>query len=288
MRSRWKFASIGLVLTGAALSLAWNRGGWGPRATAQTTPELDAVAAADVAALMAHYATTPALTTPRAAVLPHHLTARSLITELVQSLRAADPGTIVVIGPDHDNAGTQFVTTSASDWQGGGAQYRVDRGVVQELIELDHVALNDDVLRREHSVFVPLPFLAARFPNARFVLLAVRGGFDRPAITAVAERLHAALGPNDLVIASVDFSHYQGFQKAEEEDGASQKLLEGDDPEKLSSIVADSPAALAITMKFARLRDATDFDIVRHANSAQLLGDLTLLSTTSYFTGVWR
>ena len=223
----------------------------------------------------------------RAAILPHHLTARALIADLVQQLPKTEPATIVLLGPDHQNAGSTFFTSTASDWESGGLHYSIDHALTERLHEQGIALPNDEVIRQEHSVLIPMAFLARQYPQSRFVLLAVRGGFDQAAIQALATELHQKLGQNDLVIASVDFSHYQSLAQAEEEDRQSLRMLEAGNADVLQTIPADSPASLAVTMRFAQLRGASKLTILQHQNSAQILGDPALQSTTSYFTAVF-
>jgi poly-gamma-glutamate synthesis protein (capsule biosynthesis protein) len=158
--------------------------------------------------------------------------------------------------------------------------------MVAELISPSCTA-SDALIESEHSVLVPMPFLAERFPNARFIPLALRGGWNASAISALAERLDELLAPDDLVVASVDFSHALPLASAEQEDVLSRQLLESGDPNALSAVRADSPEALAVAMRFAQLRRAGSISILRHANSAELLDARDAQNTTSYFTAAF-
>ncbi|MFH1171444.1 MAG: AmmeMemoRadiSam system protein B, partial [bacterium] len=213
---------------------------------------------------------------------------RSLIVSLVQTLRDATPATIVIIGPDHQNAGSSSTTTTTSDWASHGVRHRMNRNITDALISSADVRASDAVIRSEHSVLIPMAFLAEQFPRAQFVLLALRSGFDQSVIHTLAEQLNTLLDPDDLVIASVDFSHYQTLGEAEKEDAVSLRILESGNIEAINNIAADSPASLAVAMRFAQLRDAGHLRIIQHANSATILGNPSLASTTSYMTGVFH
>lgn len=289
--SRLKFASLAILgLAGAATIFFVSRSHfrYPANAASLSSPLLDAIAPAEVAREMQAAAKVPGVDGVQAAVMPHHLLAQLIMARLVASLRAAKPDTIVIVGPDHQNAGPQRFTVSSSDWRWAGKTFSQNPTVVRALARLPNVAVNDEVIAREHSVLVPLPFLHAQFPKARFVLLITRGGFDRQGADIVAGALHQVLGPNDLVIASVDFSHYENLASAQAEDDRSLALLQGNNSEALGSIPADSPTSLAVAMTFARWRNALRETVIDHSNSALIQGQPAAATTTSYITMVWH
>lgn len=220
-----------------------------------------------------------------ALVVPHHVPpAGQLIADAFGVLRMRHPRTIVIVGPDHPDRGSTLFTTTAHVWSGAGKTYVINQSVVQTLQTLNTVLVNEDLIKEEHSVLVPLPYAAARFPNAQFVLIAVRSSFNFSELEKMAQILHRALGPNDLVVASVDFSHYQPLQEAQKDDEKSAALLRAMDPAQFKNIPADSPGSLAVAMLFAKLRGAQNVQILEQNNSAVLFGDPGSQSTTSYIT----
>jgi AmmeMemoRadiSam system protein B len=226
---------------------------------------------------------------PVSAVVPHHYpVAADLIGTLVRALRDSTPRTVVILGPDHQDRGPKRFTVSSSDWSGRDRIYRVSPDVLGSLLRLPDVAASDAVVAAEHSVLVPLPFLSRQFPSARFVLMTVRSGFDGLAMRRMAETLNRVLGPKDLVVASVDFSHYKTLAEADAEDAVSLAALAKRDPDALGRIPADSPMSLAIAQQFALLRGAQNQTVIDHQNSARLLGLRDLASTTSYLTVVFH
>lgn len=290
MRKRWKFASTIVFILAAALFLFWEGGGLRSRhpAVAKTSAVLDGVFPSDVQQAFDAAADTQKVSEPAAAVLPHYLPAKALLAGLVQSIRSSRPKTIVLIGPDHQNLGSRYMTTTLNDWQSSGVRYAINKRVVKKLSASPFVSAGDAVIADEHSVLIPLPFLAKQFPDAHFVLLTVRGRYDQNAIHDVTDRLISALDARDLVIASVDFSHYQPLAAAEIEDATSRAAIVAGNPDALATIPADSPASLAIAMGYAQRRGAHQTTIVGHTNSALILGDPTLASTTSFFAVVFH
>ncbi|MFH1170994.1 MAG: hypothetical protein V1778_00435, partial [bacterium] len=120
MRRRWKFASFLLLCVGLGAAFVWRQHHEHTAPVAATSEVLDSLFRADVRTALTQAVATRAVSLPQAAILPHHLTARSLIVSLVQTLRDATPATIVIIGPDHQNAGSSSTTTTTSDWASHG------------------------------------------------------------------------------------------------------------------------------------------------------------------------
>lgn len=292
MDRRLKFGSLAVVALGITLGLYLRAGGDRPASSGQVVSQsssfLDGVSGGTVESAYDSLPTPPAVPGPRAAVLPHHDVASRLMAELALSLRDAEPRTIVLVGPDHKQANPEAIVVSAAAWRWNGTTIPNDEAVVAALRASGNVTVNEALIQSEHSVLVPLPFLLRQFPDSRYVLLTVRGGEHRAALEDVTTILDQALGPGDLVVASVDFSHYLPLPQAEVEDARSRRALEAVAPDALQTVAADSPNSLVLALQFAQRRGATSIRIINHSNSAHELGILDLQSTTSYFTAVWH
>lgn len=260
----------------------------GPSSASRSSASLDAVPLADVERATAAGERVASVPTARAGIIPHHEVASELMGRLAGSLRDASPETIVIIGPDHRNTGPARFTVSNSDWRWNASTFLADQSVVKGLAQRPDVAINDDVIAGEHSVLTPLPFLAARFPKARFVLIIVRADRDPAADGQLAVAFDSQLGRHDLVIASVDFSHDKPWAEADLDDARSLDALQRRDRDALETIPADSPASLRVALDFAERRAATDLAVIDHSNSARVLRDPGLGATTSYLTAVWH
>lgn len=291
MASRWKFnriATLGAVTAVITLVVLFRGGGVAERHPAEAIQTSSVLTAMDLPAVAKQTRGAERVAPAEnvhALVVPHHVPpAGQLIADAFGVLRARHPRTIVIVGPDHPDRGRTLFTVTAHAWSGAGKTYAINQGVVRTLQTLHTVSMNDDLIREEHSVLVPLPYAAARFPNAQFVLITVRSPFNFSELEDMAQTLHRALGPNDFVVASIDFSHYKPLQEAHKDDEKSVALLHAMNPAQLKDIPADSPGSLAIAILFAKLRGAQNVQILEQSNSALLIGDPGLQSTTSYIT----
>ena len=285
-----KFASltlIALATLGLWLLLKPARPLSPPQASAGlSSPQLEAIAPNRIQAALAKPG--PRLNRVSAAVLPHHLPADRLIGRLVARLDPTRIKTVVLIGPDHQNKGASRFSLSRSNWAWAGQTIKTNTAVVEQLSRRPEFSVAEPVIQAEHSVLIPLPFLAEQLPEANFVLIAVKGGWDRPAAEQLAVRLAQILAPDDLVVASVDFSHQSDLSDIAADDERSAAALQAGTVEAVSGAAADSPMSLAVAAAYARLRQATHVTVLEHSNSAAELNRGTNEGITSYFTAVWQ
>lgn len=283
-KSLWIWLAVAVVLVATSTGYARFRTG---SALPLHSSALEEVDAATVARATLAGESVAAVSNPTSAIIPHHLLAVELMGRLVGALRSAKPQTIVIIGLDHELRGQTRYTVSDQNWQSSLGILYTNAEVVRNLLTLPQFLVGNPVISLEHSVLHPLPFLQRRFPQAKFVLITVRGGLQTSKEQQLAEKLNEMLKPNDLVIASVDFSHYKDLARAQEEDAQSIAVLQKNDPQKLESIPADSSASLFVAMTFAKLRGAGAPTIINHKNSVDFTNQPNSTSTTSYITAVW-
>lgn len=223
--------------------------------------------------------------TVRAGILPHHLLVAPLFAAFFSGLpEQSAPSTVVVIGPDHGNIGRGYVSTTRHSWQTpDGIVVKTNTDIVDALVRDDTAVVDDHLLEVEHGVYAALPFVKRQFPNALVVQLALRGDLRPDRLEALARRLNELLGPHDLVLASVDLSHYKTAAGAWSDDAVTLSAIRNGDPDDALRIPVDSPPAISLLLRFARMNGLTLQELA-HTNSAEFLHDLRIASTTSYLT----
>ncbi len=224
----------------------------------------------------------------RAGILPHHTLVAPLLAAFFSGIaEQTPPETVVILGPDHGNLGRDYVTTTKHSWQMPDGTLAVNSELVDALVSAGLASVDDQVLRGEHGVFAVLPYLKRVFPDAKIVQLAIRADLRPDKLRLLAIELRNRLEPNDLVVASVDFSHYKDATGAWTDDAVSLPVIRKIDVEAAFGIPVDSPPAIYLLLQYARLQDLKYQELV-HMNSAEFLHDLTLPSATSYLTAYFR
>ncbi|MGE5547902.1 MAG: AmmeMemoRadiSam system protein B [Solirubrobacterales bacterium] len=130
---------------------------------------------------------------------------------------------VVLLGPSHRVAYRGLALGSADEWASPLGPVAIDRAAVEGLKRLPLVGELDQAHAQEHSLEVHLPFLQAAL--GEFQLVPIVAG-EAPA-EAVATVLDAAWGgPETLIVASTDLSHYLDYEACKGADARTVAAIE--------------------------------------------------------------
>lgn len=214
-----------------------------------------------------------------AAVAPHHLIDGFELAGFWNALAKQHPSTIVVVAPDHFVRGVGVTGAGAVRWPTVFGALDADAALAEQL----GLETKDLAFQGEHSVHVHAPFIRALLPATRFVPVLLQWETPREQLEALAQRLHATLPPDALVVASVDFSHYQPEPWASFHDEASLATVTAFDLDGLFEREVDSPEALFVALRFGQLRGASRATRVLHTNSQRRREHLMMDSTSHQY-----
>lgn len=218
---------------------------------------------------------------PVAVVAPHHLIDAHELAGFWRELAKPRPPVVVIIGPDHYARGAGVTVGRKVRFETVYGPLDVDAALSKTL----GGATRDEAFDGEHSIHVHAPFLRRALPEARFVPVLVQWAAPRAELETLAQRLNAELPADALVVASVDFSHYQPEPWATFHDESAYSSVSGFHLDELFLREVDSPESLFVAMRFAQLRGAQTATRVLHTNSQRRREVLVLDSTShQYFT----
>ncbi|MDP2274896.1 MAG: AmmeMemoRadiSam system protein B [Archangium sp.] len=218
---------------------------------------------------------------PVAVVAPHHLIDASELAGFWSELAKQKPSVVVVIGPDHHAHGAGVTVGQGVTYDTVYGPLRTDAGLARAL----RSPRRDAAFVGEHALHVHAPFIRRLLPEARFVPVMFQWAVPRAELEALARRLDQLLPPDALVVASVDFSHYQPAPWATFHDESSFSTVSGFDLDALFLREVDSPESLFVAMRFAQLRGAAKATRLLHTNSQRRRSVLITDSTShQYFT----
>lgn len=278
MTIRWKFILLGtaVVLTIAGFGLIKSQ----PTTSALT---IQSTTAADMA--KAQRESGPYVIQSQgqvvAGILPHHTLVAPLMKAFFDGLPSSAPGRVVVLGPDHQDRGAGRLCTTTRDWNGVTGPVVTDSSFVGDLVAAGVAVVDDQLLQTEHGVNAVIPFVHQRWPGTKVVAMTMKSGTSPEERDRLVKYLADHLGAHDLVLASVDFSHYHPLAQAQQEDTISLDAVARLDADQALTIPVDGPGPIAVVLGFARQRHAQE-QRLRHLNSAEYLGQPGLDSTTSY------
>jgi AmmeMemoRadiSam system protein B len=201
---------------------------------------------------------------PVVAIAPHDLLDGFELTAFWRGVEAQGcPATIALVGPDHYGRGHDVIVADAVRFETELGSLQVDRAASRQLTG----ERNDRAFLEEHSIFVHAPWVRSLCPASRLVAALVPWRAPATRLERLARELHAALPPDALLVASVDFSHYQSAEWATFHDATAWSTLASLDVGHTANLEADSPGALAVALHFAIGRQALTATRVHHTNA---------------------
>ena len=203
-----------------------------------------------------------------------------------RQLREHDVRTLVMIGPSHVeyfNFSSVF-TGDAYETPLGAVAVDVDlakriAASHETIRESNHGHVQPDLQRGEHGLEVQLPFLQRTHPNAMIVPI-VMGEQNLEQCIALGKTLAAECGPQDVILASSDLSHFHDYDTAVALDRIFLDTLSALDAPDLFDAVRElkceacgaGPVVASLVATDAPDRERR-YSLLAHANSGDVAGD---------------
>lgn len=222
-------------------------------------------------------------------IVPHHLAAQSFIAEMFSLLadRENRPRTVVILSPNHLEAGESFVQTANMVWETPDGPIGTDAVKSEEIAVSFNASFQNESMRSEHGVYNIIPFVKHFLPDANVVPITLRFATPASDRDRLVEILSKWLKQNDDVvfIASIDFSHYLSFEEAQKKDDETRAAMERYDFAEIASYRSDhldTPAGLIVLLRTMQLLNVNRQTFLRYDNSGQKL-NRPFARTTSHF-----
>lgn len=228
---------------------------------------------------------------PASLIIPHHdITVSQQNSMYKAAARCVQPDVIVLVGPDHYEQGKACIALPADD-----VEFTAPDGIlpldtallgrIQADERLDgFVSVQRAMWKGDHAVYSHTPFLKKYFPEAAFlpILLKPLATDDEyKAFGTLAQLLAEVLPQNSLVIASVDFSHYQIPRVTAFHDHATRDTIQNREPPRF--IEVDSPDTLTLLDTYNRLRAAVRPVLIDMTSTYDFIPDDMVESTSHQY-----
>ena len=223
----------------------------------------------------------------RAGIAPHHGLASEMIARFYNTLPDGAEH-IVLIGPDHFNAGQNSITISPVSWRVGVRILETDAGALAVLTRTKVIGAESLPFRLEHSIGLHIDFIARRFPKAKVTALMVKNSATPRELSKLAAALTELTEKKEvLLILSMDFSHKKLPEEARHEDDKSIEQLLFFKKETLKGLDIDAPAAARLFLDVLESRGIKKGFVLERTNSSEIIGDPDM-PCTSYATMIFR
>lgn len=233
----------------------------------------------EVSAYVSQAPVKPAPESVVAMVAPHAGYMYSGVTagHVYARIRGKRPARVFLLGRSHRNYFDGASIFDAGSFETPIQDFLIDEDAAAMLKE-ERATAPMESHYQEHSLEVQLPFLAVAV-GAVPIVPVLFGSDAGPFHIAFGRRLAALLGPDDLVIASTDLSHYHSQEEAGALDKTSLDTILEQDCEALCHglrggvcSMCGAPAVVA-AMACALERGARDWRLLDYRTSAEASGD---------------
>jgi len=190
--------------------------------------------------------------------------------------------TVVVIAPSHFADFQGFSVWKEGKFKTPLGDIEVDSEFSNRLINATNkIKYLPNVFEKEHSLEVQLPFLQKVLKNFKIVPVIVSPRASLEDCKDFASILNDTTGNRSdvLVIASTDLSHYRSGKDADKIDAKTISCIKDMDlnslwvKSSLKEVELCGLRPVEITIFYAKLRNATNIKILKHANSGDASGD---------------
>lgn len=222
-------------------------------------------------------------TQPAGIILPHHaMVGREIGRMWAGVAQTISPRTIFILCPNHfETSPAEVVTAYNCSWNTVFGTVETERNLCMKLADEGLAVIHDASFTPEHGIFIHAPFIKYHFPDAKIVPILFRWHNDRNTNNRIAEWLNEKAGPESLIVASVDFSHYQPVEVADLHDQKSYSSIMNFLPDAVYDCEIDSPSSIYTLMKVMEKRGNQNVERVMHTNSDRIV-KLRQAETTSH------
>lgn len=219
-------------------------------------------------------------------VIPHIDTAEAERQKLLGDLKTKTaPKRIIIASVNHKNSGDGDVLVYPDNWQVKGGELIKDQEVYDNIVSSDLAISDANAFHDEHGIKNIIDDVYTAFPKSVYTSLIIRDTTTQSKIQSLVD-FFVEGDPEAMIIASVDFSHYNPRALANVHDEYSIQALQAQDNDKIWQAETDSPQCLFLASGFAKGVKQTNFHLTSHGNSADSSkSDDT--ETTSYVLGYY-
>ncbi len=216
-------------------------------------------------------------------ILPHHLLVGNVMAESLAAIpRRQNVRTVVLIGPNHFDAGFSTLQTAKVVFETPFGELQTDEKLVDALLRKEVVQEEELTFVHEHSISAVAPFVRYYFPNARVLPVILHETASAEERQALAQAIYE-VAPDAFVIASIDMSHNLPVAAQRFHDDVTLRAIQNG--ERRHDLEIDSNASLDVLFAINELRGSRQWHLQSHAASGDLLPSLDWRENTSHIIG---
>ncbi len=220
-------------------------------------------------------------------ITTHHTLASELIHDLFRSIQNNRYDNIIVIGPDHNSRDGLKIITSDAGWNTPFGTLELNESYHQELLQHPFMAVNNTIMKNEHSSGAIIPYIKYFFPDISINTVAIPATMNLKESQELGVFLSEMIDDeNTLLIASLDFSHYLNVPEAYTMDEVTLKAIQEKNYREIMRFTNDNVDSPQTLIAFLTCMNEIGYSheiLIDHKNSFDLV-PADYYSTTSYFS----
>ncbi len=203
-------------------------------------------------------------------IVPHFNSFADKRAELLADVgKKTSAKTIVLVSVNHFNSGSENILTTDKTWLVSGGEVSAEKTLVEKISD-DKIAANDETaFAQEHGIANIIPDIYKFSPKAKVLPIIIKDQTGKGQIDKLSNWISDNC-QNCLLVASVDFSHYQPSSLARVHDSFSISALSNLDFNKTWKAETDSPQTLYLAEKIAEKNKAKNFHLFYNASTGDL------------------
>lgn len=209
---------------------------------------------------------------PYGGIIPHHLMVKDKIALYFEGIKEKKYETIVLIGPNHFLKGSNKILLSSAKWLTPYGDLYPDTDLINKIVSADAGKIEEDPFGAEHSISGLVGFIKKSFPDSKLVPIILKPNATEEECDSLAKNIYKYTDPEKtLVLASVDFSHYQPANVADFHDQESNNIIETFDFSRIYNLEIDSPPSIYTVLKYLDYAGAKKSTLIFSTNSGYLI-----------------
>ncbi|MBN1500368.1 MAG: AmmeMemoRadiSam system protein B [Spirochaetes bacterium] len=207
---------------------------------------------------------------PKGLILPHHTITSRETAGIYRKLSAViHPERIIILSPDHyETAVSGIVAGENVLFPTVFGNLTVDSEFVERMNKASISDIQDSPFKKEHGIYYHAPFIKKYFPDAQIVPVLFGWKNSLRDNAKFAEWINDNTDDKTLIIASVDFSHFQPKNVSDFHDEMSYKAISGFNLNKIYDLEIDSPSSVFVLLKLMELSGCKKSERLLHTNSS--------------------
>lgn len=215
----------------------------------------------------------------------HHLLVPNLIARAFLTVsKQQTPDTILLISPNHFDAGRHTILLSSAEWQTPYGTLMPNLSVIKNL-SAEGLTIDEPPFEKEHGIYNIVSFIKKVFQTTKIVPIILKESLKPEQSKLLAELLQKTLPKNTLIILSADFSHYTTNAQAMINDKKTIGVIQKLDINSVRDLAIDTHPGLELFLHLMNLYGAKNWTLLDNTNAEQIIGRTPEEGVTSYING---